>query len=114
MLGKPGDEARLQHMLDAILKIEVYLDKKSLDDFINISMLRFACVKQVEIIGEAAIRVSIKTRNQFSQINRKEIVAMRHVLVHDYFGIDFNVVWEVIHNDLPMLKTNLIQALKIK
>lgn len=68
MRGKPGDKVRLQHILDAILEIENYLQETNFPDFMQNSMMRFACIKQMEIIGEAGNHVSNDTKSQFSTI----------------------------------------------
>ena len=92
MLGKLGDKARLQHIYDAILEVETYIDKKDFSDFLNSSMLRFACIKQIEIIGEAGNHISDETKLQFSSIEWSQIVGLRNIFVHEYFGIDANIV----------------------
>jgi len=68
MRGKPGDKVRLQHILDAILEIENYLQETNFSGFMQNSMMRFACIKQMEIIGEAGNHVSNDTKSQFSTI----------------------------------------------
>lgn len=112
MRSKLGDKIRLQHILDAIIEIESYIGELEFTDFINNSMLRFACIKQIEIIGEASNYITQETKNKFSEIEWGQIVGMRNVLVHEYFGVDVNLVWEVIKNDLPALETKIIEILK--
>jgi len=68
MRGKLGDKVRLQHILDAILEVEVYLNKVDFPDFIKNSMMRFACIKQIEIIGEASNHISEEIKLKFSKI----------------------------------------------
>ena len=68
MRSKLGDKVRLQHILDAILEIENYLVDANFFMFMQNSMMRFACIKQMEIIGEAVNHISDKTKNQFSSI----------------------------------------------
>jgi uncharacterized protein with HEPN domain len=68
MRGKIGDKERLSHILDAIVEIESYTLNVEFKDFISNSMMRFASIKQIEIIG------------------------MRHILIHEYFGVDANLV----------------------
>jgi uncharacterized protein with HEPN domain len=71
------------------------------------SMMRFACIKQMEIIGEASNHISTETKERFSTIEWAQIVGMRNVFVHEYFGVDSSLVWEIIKNDLPDLKTKI-------
>ena len=106
-----GDKVRLQHIYDAILEIESYLVNKEFHDFMENSMMRFACIKQMEIIGEASNHISEDTKSKFSTIAWSQIVGMRNIFVHEYFGIDSNLVWEIIKNDIPDLKTKIKEIL---
>jgi uncharacterized protein with HEPN domain len=107
MRGKLGDKIRLQHIYDAILEIESYLVNKEFSDFLANSMMKFACIKQIEIIGEASNHISDDTKSKFSQIEWSQIVGMRNVFVHEYFGVDSSLVWEIIKNDVPDLKVKI-------
>jgi len=107
MRGRLGDKVRLQHVYDAILEIESYLADKEFSDFMDNSMMRFACIKQMEIIGEASNHVSEEIKSKFSQIEWSQIVGMRHVFVHEYFGVDSSLVWQIIKNDVPDLKEKI-------
>jgi uncharacterized protein with HEPN domain len=111
MRGNLGDKVRLQHVLDAILEVEGYLHNTDFSGFMENSMMRFACIKQMEIIGEASNHVSDDTKAKFSTIEWAQIVGMRNVFVHEYFGVDSSLVWEIIRNDLPELKEKIIQIL---
>lgn len=107
MRGKLGDKIRLMHILDAIEEIESYVSHVDFDVFMENSMMRFACIKQMEIIGEASNHMSTETKEKFSNIEWSQIVGMRNVFVHEYFGIDSSLVWEIIKNDLPELKLKI-------
>ena len=104
MKGKLGDRQRLLHILEAIEEIQTYTSSADLKTFLANSMMRFACVKQIEIIGEAANSITIETRSTFTELEWKQIIGMRHILVHEYFGVDFDLIWQVIVADLPQLK----------
>jgi uncharacterized protein with HEPN domain len=104
MRGKIGDKERLGHILDAITEIENYTTNVALKDFLANSMMRFASIKQIEIIGEAANYVTPETKQLFSEVEWKQIIGMRHILIHEYFGVDANLVWQVIMDDIPTLK----------
>jgi uncharacterized protein with HEPN domain len=104
MRGKIGDKERLEHILDAIEEIEAYTANIDLKDFLTNSMMRFASIKQIEIIGEAANYLSPETKALFTDIEWNQIIGMRHILIHEYFGVDDNLVWQVIRNDIPKLK----------
>ena len=68
---------------------------------------QLAILKSVEIVGEAASRVSVETREAHPQVPWREIVGMRHRLVHAYFDIDLRLVWDTVAGDLPALIAQL-------
>ena len=107
MRGNLGDKIRLMHILDAIEEIQNYVSQVNFDGFMENSMMRFACIKQMEIIGEASNHISTETKERFSTIEWGQIVGMRNVFVHEYFGVDSSLVWEIIKNDLPDLKSKI-------
>ena len=111
MQSKMSDKQRLTHILEAITEIENYTRVANLEEFMNNSMMRFASIKQIEIIGEAANYISQETREKFSTIQWSQIIGMRHVLVHEYFGIAAHLIWQVIIKDIPELKTKIIEVL---
>jgi uncharacterized protein with HEPN domain len=111
MRGKLRDHVRLKHILDAILDIESYLVKADFSEFQNNSMMRFACIKQMEIIGEASNHISDEVKLKFSSVQWSQINGMRNVFVHEYFGVDSSLVWEIIRNDIPDLKSKIVEIL---
>ena len=112
MRSELGDKIRLQHIIDAIEEIEKYLVATDLSIFLENSMMRFACIKQMEIIGEACNHLSVELKSKFSNIEWVQIVGMRNVFAHEYFGIDSRLVWEIIKNDIPELKVKIELILK--
>lgn len=111
MRGRLGDKIRVQHILDAIQEIETYLLDTDFSEFMENSMMKFACIKQMEIIGEASNHISDEIKLKFSGIEWAQIIGMRNVFVHEYFGVDTNLVWEIIKNDLPELKDKIKEIL---
>jgi uncharacterized protein with HEPN domain len=107
MRGKLGDSIRLQHILESIHEIDTYLVSSDFTEFMNNSMMRFACIKQMEIIGEASNHISGDIKSKFTDIEWAQIIGMRNIFVHEYFGIDTNLVWEIIKNDIPELKEKI-------
>ena len=104
MRNNLGDRQRLLHISDSIEEIQRYIDGVGIDIFLENSMMKFATVKQIEIIGEAANHISEEVKIKFSNIQWKQITGLRHVLVHEYFGIDSRLIWQIIKDDLPDLK----------
>lgn len=111
MRGRIGDKVRLKHVFEAILEIESYLQNADFAVFMNNSMMRFACIKQMEIIGEASDHISEEIKVKFSEIEWAQIKGMRNIFVHEYFGIDSRLVWEIINLDLPDLKIKVSEII---
>ncbi|AWH86664.1 DUF86 domain-containing protein [Flavobacterium album] len=107
MRSKLGDLARLQHIYDAINEIENYLNSTNFEDFSANSMMLFACIKQLEIIGEASNHLSDDIKAEYNSVEWRQIVGLRNIFVHEYFGIDNHIVWDVITNDLPHFKHSI-------
>ena len=107
MRSKLGDKVRLQLIIDTIQEIESYLVDVEFEAFLQNSMMRFACIKQMEIIGEASDHVTDEIKAEFTDIEWAQIKGMRNVFVHEYFGVDANIVWEIIKEDIPVLKERI-------
>lgn len=103
-----NDPVYLGHMLDSAEKAHAKVEGITRTEFDEDENLRLALVHLVQIIGEAAGRVSENFRNGHPEIPWLEIIRMRHKVVHDYLGVDEDIVWEVVLRDLPPL----IQALQ--
>ncbi|MCS6923081.1 MAG: DUF86 domain-containing protein [Fimbriimonadales bacterium] len=94
-------------MLDAAREAIEFMRGRSRADLDNDRQLTLAVVKAIEIIGEAAYRVSEQTQLQYPQIPWADIIGMRHRLVHGYYDIDLDVVWSTIQHDLQPLISEL-------
>ena len=110
MKGPTPDKLRIQHIIDAISEIESYLENVSLQEFLINSEKRFATIKQIEIIGEACNHLSSGYREAHPEIAWKPIRAFRNISIHEYFGINFHIVWEIAINDLPELKKQFTET----
>lgn len=94
---------RLGHMRDAAREAMEFIAGRTRKDLENDRMLLLAVVKDLEIIGEAARNVSTDCRDRYSQLPWVDIISMRNRLTHAYFGIDLNIVWDTVTNDLTVL-----------
>jgi uncharacterized protein with HEPN domain len=101
-----NDLVYLQHMLDAIQKIESYA-AVGFDTFMSASHWQDAIIRQLEILGEATKRLSPELRSQHDNVPWRRIAGLRDVLIHDYMGVDLVAVWEVTQQHLPPLKEQL-------
>lgn len=94
----------LNHILDAIEKIESYLNDISFELFSKNDMVIDAVVRELEIIGEAANNLSEDLKSKYPNIPFRRMTDMRNVLAHEYFGINTKVVWDTCKKNLPELK----------
>jgi uncharacterized protein with HEPN domain len=97
------DTLYLQHVLDAIWKIERYV-AVGYAEFLAASHWQDAVIRQLEIIGEAVKRISPEILGHRPDIPWRRIAGMRDVLIHDYMGVDLEAVWQVTQQDLAQLR----------
>ncbi len=109
MREESKDQWRINHILDAIRRINRYIDSQTFESFTADDMRYYAVVKNIEIIGEAANMLTFSFRETNSHIPWKSICGMRNYIVHEYFAVDERVVWDVVTSDLPILYNQLIQ-----
>ena len=102
----------IQHILDSIEKIESYVEGMSKQEFSDSIKTQDAVIRNLEIIGEAAKNVPTSFRSTYPEIPWQKISGLRDVLIHMYFGIDLDIVWEVIQRDLPELRDRLYKSSK--
>mgnify|MGYP006157274319 CR=1 FL=1 len=107
MKDRLGDAARILHIIDAIDEIEEYIKGVDFTEFEGNSMRRLATVKQLEIIGEAVTRVSEELIGMFPNVEWRKIKGRRNILVHEYFGIDTELIWQIVQEDLPIFKSEI-------
>jgi uncharacterized protein with HEPN domain len=101
------DLAYIEHILDCIRKIKEFTDGLSLKDFSVNELVQDAVIRNIEIIGEASKKISSDTKQIYYEIPWKEIAGMRDKLIHDYLGVDFEVVWRTITEDIPTLEKQI-------
>lgn len=113
-MSRHDDEPRLRHMMDhAIEAVEMVRDR-SRADIHGDRQLNLALVRLLEIVGEAAARVSANTRERDPDIPWQEIVSLRNRLIHGYDEVDLDILWEIVQADLPPLIGRLDRILDLR
>jgi len=100
---KTDDVVRIRHMIEAAESALRFIAGKKRADLDSDEMLRFALVRAVEILGEAAARVSSETRSGTPTVPWSDAVRMRNRLVHVYFDVDHTILWKTVTEDIPAL-----------
>jgi uncharacterized protein with HEPN domain len=109
-----NDLVFLKHILESILDIDESLKNVSYDDFLKSKILLKATVRDLEIIGEAANKVSQEFRVSNPEIPWNDMIGMRNVLIHEYFGVIPETVWNTCQKNLPELRKNVEKILSEK
>lgn len=102
------DKIRIWHMIDAAEEAISFTKNIPQKEFNKNRMLVLSTIKEIEIIGEAASKITEETVVFYSEIPWKDIVGMRNRLIHGYFDVDVKLVWNTTKNDLPALILSLI------
>ena len=105
-----GDKQRLEHMLAAVDDILAFTSSTTEAEFIQNRMMQFACVRGLEIIGEAANHLTSALQQTNAHIAWPDLIGMRNFAVHQYFDVRNDVLWQTVRRDLPALKPQLQQV----
>jgi len=108
-MSKRPVDLLLDDICEAIDRIEQYISGMSFDVFSKDRKSVDAVVRNLEIIGEASNRLPADFKDSHSQIEWHKVVGLRHRIVHEYFGIDLQIVWQILQKDLPSLRQAISQ-----
>lgn len=98
-----NDDALLLDILIASRKVQKFTESLTRDSFSVSDLVQSAVIREIQVIGEAARLISDETKNDNTQIDWSAISGMRNRVVHEYFNIDLDIVWDTIQIDIPLL-----------
>ncbi len=107
MSSKRGDKDYLEDIRDSLKQIELYTHSYTFEEFVADRKTQDAVVRNLEIMGEAAKHISAALRKRHSEIPWKSLAGVRDRVVHDYFGINYEIIWRIVTKELPALDANL-------
>jgi uncharacterized protein with HEPN domain len=110
-MKKRDDTVYLRHILDAIQRIQEYITAVSYDQFLGNVLLQDGVVRQLEIIGEAATRISVEFRDTHPGVEWGKMIGMRNRLIHAYFEVNLSIIWDTVQTDLPSLRQQIAEIL---
>lgn len=111
-MSKIDNLTRLKHIRDAAKEALFFVKNKTRKDLDDERMLSLALVRLIEIIGEAANNISEDCQAKYPKISWRQIIGMRNRIIHAYFDVDLDIVWQVITQDLGLLLIEVEKAIK--
>lgn len=111
-MSKRGIKLYIEDVRDSIAKIEKYTSGLNFDSFSKDAKTIDAVVRNLAIIGEAVKNFPDELKSKYPQVPWKEIAGTRNKAIHEYFGVDEDILWETIKKDLPSFKKQISEILK--
>lgn len=111
MSRKRSDKDYLADIQEAIERVQQYTEGYSFERFVDDRKTQDAVVRNLEIIGEAAKAISSTLKERYPEIPWKSMAGLRDRLIHHYFGINYEIVWQVVTEELPKLKGHIRRAM---
>ncbi|MBQ7711650.1 MAG: DUF86 domain-containing protein [Bacteroidales bacterium] len=106
------DKGRLEHILAAIDDATSFANQVTCEALEHDKLHCYALVHSIQIIGEAAYKLTHEFRDNHPEVEWNDIIGMRHILVHDYYRVDISLLWNIVHEELPLLRTQVCEYLQ--
>lgn len=111
-MSKRADTDFLNDSKEAILRINVYVENLSYEEFLNDIKTQDAVVRNLEIIGEAIKNISEELKEKYPRVPWKDLAGVRDKLIHHYFGVNLDIVWNIVKEELPEVISQIEEILK--
>ena len=102
----------IEHILENIDKIKAFSKNISKEALFKNELKQYAIIRVIEVIGEAVKHIPDSLKKKYPEVPWKEIAGTRDKMIHHYFGIDLEIVWDIINQDIPKLKKQILEILK--
>lgn len=97
----------LRDILEATVSIQQFLNNVSKNEFLESDLLQSAIIQKFSVIGEAASNISESLKTRYPDVQWKEIIGIRNILVHVYFSVNWTLIWKTIREDVPVLHSRI-------
>ena len=100
----------IEHVLESISSIKEYTEGKTKGDFLRSRMIQDAVIRRIEVIGEAVKNIPDEIKDEHPYIPWRKIAGMRDLLIHEYFGVDLELTWKVVEEDIADLRKKILKV----
>lgn len=100
----------IEHILESIARIEEYTKEITKDEFLSSSKIQDAVIRRIEVIGEAVKNIPDEMKQKYPYMPWRKMTGMRDILIHEYFGVDLELTWRVVKEDITDLKKRMLRV----
>jgi uncharacterized protein with HEPN domain len=108
------DRQRLHDIIEALAWVTAAARGRTEDQFSGDETLRYAIARQLAVVGEAAARLNSELTRKYPLVPWADIVGLRNILVHEYFGVHWPLVWQTVTDDVPLLLEGVTEILRLE